>query len=85
MENRKNLLNVASVDIIPKLSVRIPTVGEVLEDEYSYYSITSSLTATPFQYMVQLDNMGFDYTQVTDYQLFMMLFPIIGILEKMQL
>jgi len=76
MENRKSLLNVASVDIIPKLSVRIPTVGEVLEDEYSYYSITSSLTATPFQYMVQLDNMGFDYTQVTDYQLFMMLFPI---------
>lgn len=76
MENRKSLLNVASVDIIPKLSVRIPTVGEVLEDEYSYYSIASSLTATPFQYMVQLDDMGVDYTQITDYQLFMMLFPI---------
>ena len=36
----------------------------------------SSLTASPFQYMVQLDDMGIDYTQITDYQLFMMLFPM---------
>lgn len=76
MVNKKNILNASSVDIIPKLSVRIPTVGEVLDNEDEYYGITSSLTATPFQYMVQLDDMGLDYTQVTDYQLFMMLFPI---------
>ena len=76
MENKKSLLNSTSVDIIPNLSVRIPTVGEILEDEDSYYGITSSLTATPFQYMVQLDDIGYDYTKVTDYQLFMMLFPI---------
>lgn len=76
MENKKSLLNADSVDIVPNLSVRIPTVGEILEDEDNYYGITSSLTATPFQYMVQLDDMGFDYTKVTDYQLFMMLFPM---------
>lgn len=76
MVSKKSLLNATSVNIIPKLSVRIPTVGEILEDEDSYYEITSSLTATPFQYMVQLDDMGIDYTQVTDYQLFMMLFPM---------
>lgn len=75
MENRKSLLNSSSIDIVPKLSVRIPTVGEILEDEDKYYNIVSSLTATPFQYMVQLDDMGVDYTQITDYELFMMLFP----------
>lgn len=75
MENRKSLLNLSSVDILPNLSIRIPTVGEILEDEQHYYSLISSLTATPFQYMVQLDDMGIDFTTLTGYQLFMMLFP----------
>lgn len=75
MENRKSLLKLSSVDILPNLSIRIPTVGEILEDEYTYYNIVSTLTATPFQYMVQLDDMGIDYTQLTDYDLFKMLFP----------
>ena len=76
MENKKCLLNATSVEIVPNLSIRIPTVGEILEDEDKYYGIVSSLTASPFQYMVQLDDMGIDYTQITDYQLFMMLFPM---------
>ena len=76
MENKKSLLNATSVEIIPNLSLKIPTVGEILEDEDSYYNIVSSLTASPFQFMVQLDDMGIDYTQITDYQLFMMLFPM---------
>jgi len=76
MENKKSLLNVNSIDIIPNLSVRIPTVGEILEDEQSYYSIVSSLTTTPFQYMVQLDDIGIDYTKITEYELFKMIFPI---------
>lgn len=75
MENKKSLLKLSSIDILPNLSIRIPTVGEILEDEQHYYSIISSLTATPFQYMVQLDDLGIDFTTVTDYQLFMMLFP----------
>lgn len=75
MENKKSLLNATSVDIVPNLSIRIPTVGEILEDEEHYYSLVSSLTATPFQYMVQLDDMGIDFTTITDYELFMMLFP----------
>ena len=75
MENRKSLLKLSSVDILPNLSLRIPTVGEILEDEQHYYSLISSLTATPFQYMVQLDDKGIDFTKVTDYELFMMLFP----------
>ena len=75
MENKRSLLKLSSVDIIPNLSVRIPTVGEILEDEQHYYSLISSLTATPFQYMVQLDDIGIDFTKINDYQLFMILFP----------
>ena len=75
MENKKSLLNATSVDIVPNLSIRIPTVGEILEDEEHYYSLVSSLTATPFQYMVQLDDMGIDFTTINDWELFMMLFP----------
>jgi len=76
MENRKSLLKLSSVEILPNLSIRIPTVGEILEDESNYYSIVSSLTATPFQYMVQLDDIGIDFTTITDYELFKMLFCI---------
>lgn len=75
MRNRKSLLNLSSIDIIPNLSVKIPTVGEVLNDEFTYFNIISTLTATPFQYMVQLDDIGIDYTRITDYDLFKMLFP----------
>lgn len=75
MENRKSLLKLSSIEILPNLIIRIPTVGEILEDEQHYYSLISSLTATPFQYMVQLDDIGIDFTKITDYELFLMLFP----------
>lgn len=64
------------MDILPNLSVRIPTVGEILDNEQHYYNLIYSLTATPYQYMVQLDDMGVDFTTITDYQLFMMLFLV---------
>lgn len=74
MENKKSWLKLSSIDVLPNLSIRIPTVGEILEDEFTYYNIITSLTASSFQYMVQLDDMGIDFTTISDYQLFMMLF-----------
>lgn len=75
MENKKSLLKLSSVDIPDtKISIRIPTVGEILEDEFTYYNIITSLTASPFQYMVQLDDMGIDFTTLSDYELFKILF-----------
>lgn len=76
MENRKSWLKLSSVQIPDtKLSIRIPTVGEILDDEQNYYNIISSLTASPYQYMVQLNDIfHIDYTTITDYELFMMLF-----------
>lgn len=57
-----------------KISVRIPTVGEILEDESNYYGIISTFTASPFQYIAQLDNWGIDFAAMTDYELFRILF-----------
>lgn len=74
MENKKSLLKLDKVAITDYISIRIPTVGEILDDEQNYYSIISSLTATPYQYMVQLDDLGLDFSKITDYELFMMLF-----------
>lgn len=76
MENRISLLKTDHVDATPKFRIKIPTVGEILEDEQSYYSDIHALTAVPYQYMVQLDDMGIDYTTLTDFDLFMLLFPI---------
>lgn len=76
MENKKSLLKATSIDIAPNLTLRIPTVGEILNNEQEYYNIVSTFTTTPFQYMVQLADMGIDYTEITEYELFKILFPL---------
>lgn len=79
-ESRRSLLldDVDKIYITDKIYVRIPTVREVLQDEQTYYNMISSLTASPYQYMVQLDDMGIDYTTISNYELFMILFPMLA-------
>lgn len=72
----KSLLNKKTIDIVSGLTIRIPTVGEVLDHEDIYSNIVSLTTAVPYQYMVLLDDMGIDFTTITDYDLFLMLFPV---------
>ena len=76
-ENKKSLLLKESnrIYITDKIHIKIPTVGEILKDEQAYYSTINSLTAVPYQFMVQLDDMNIDFTKITDYELFLMLFP----------
>lgn len=83
--NKRSLLKADKIYITDKMYVRIPTVGEILEDEQNYYNLITSLTATPFQYMVQLDDIGVDFTKITDYQLFMMLFPLFAQRDDMSI
>lgn len=64
------------IDISPKLRINIPSVDDVLKQEDIYFSLISILTSSPFQYMVQLDDMGIDYTSITPYQMFLIFFPI---------
>lgn len=69
MENKSILIS-DKIQITPDIYIRIPTVREILEDESLYYNITYTLSSVPFQQMVQLDDMGIDYTTITDWELF---------------
>lgn len=68
-----------SVHINDYIEVKIPTVNEVLENEEQYYGIVSSLVATPWDMMVQLDDLGIDFTEIDDYELFLITFQTIRV------
>lgn len=70
----RNLLYKKELKINDWLSVPIPTVREVLDDEDGYFGIVSTIIATPYDMMVQLDDVGIDYTEIDDYELFLLYF-----------
>lgn len=72
-----NLLYKDSYAINDDISIRIPTVKEVLEAEDNYYGLVYALTAMPIDRMVQLDDLGIDFTQISAYELFLLFFPAI--------
>ena len=75
MEKTQSLLIARSISITDFLTVYIPTVGEILSsDDREYYQMVTTLTSSPYDLMVQLDDMGIDYEQITDFELFMLLF-----------
>lgn len=71
----RNLLYKRYYEINDAIHICIPTVGEILDDEDSYYGIVSVLTAMPIDMMVQLDDVGIDFTTINDYELFLLMFP----------
>ena len=74
MVNKTSLLKSNEAHIKDGLNLYIPTVGEVLHNEQGYYSLATSLTASPKSFMVQLDDAGKDYTTISEWDLFCMLF-----------
>ena len=69
-----SLLYRSSVPVTDDISVVIPKVGDVIDREDEYYTQISILTAMPMDYILQLDELGLDVSEVTDYELFLMLF-----------
>lgn len=63
------------------IHVEIPTVGEIIDREDSYYSMVSLITATPCDMMVQLDDMGIDFTKINDYELFVLMFQVLKTMD----
>lgn len=57
------------------IRIVIPSMGEILEDEDSYYTMVTLLTAMPIDMMVQLDDMGIDFSEISDYEMFLLMFP----------
>lgn len=62
------------IEINDKISVYIPTVGEVIANQDDYYTLVHALTAMPIDMMVQLDDIGVDFSTINDYELFLLLF-----------
>lgn len=69
-----SLLYKSQLDVTEKIHIVIPKVREVLEYEDEYYSLVTMLTAMPYDLMVQLDDMHIDYTEINEWELFLLLF-----------
>ena len=76
----KHILYADSVKINDAISIRIPTVGEVWDDEDNYFTAVSAIISTPYDMMVQLDAVGVDFTTINAFELFCMQF---GVLQDM--
>lgn len=69
-----NLLYKQEYAINDHIKIQIPTVGEVLDNEDDYYTMVTMLTSMPIDMMVQLDDIGVDFTAINEYELFLLLF-----------
>lgn len=76
----RNLLYRSQVDINDKIHIMIPTVGEILDHEALYYNLVAMLTALPsdMEVMVMLDDQGIDFSELDEYDLFLMMFRAIA-------
>ena len=85
MKNKFSLLGRKEYKLTDKLTVHIPLISEIresIEDEIAYYTLISNFIRTPCDLMVELDDIGVDYTKVSEYDLFIMLF--LSLLENKQ-
>jgi hypothetical protein len=73
-----NFLYRREYDISDSIRIIIPTVGEILQDEDGYYNAVQFLTAQPIDFMVQLDDAGVDFTEINEWDLFLLLFPALS-------
>ena len=69
-----NLLYEKSHKINDYISIKIPTLEEVIENEEEYFGIISMIVATPYDLMVQLDDAHIDFSKINDWELFCLLF-----------
>lgn len=73
-----NMLRGRDIVICDGITIRQPTLGDIEElGEDEYFSMLTAFTCTPFDLIAQLDEMGIDFTQVTSYQLFVVMYKFI--------
>ncbi|MBR5014244.1 MAG: hypothetical protein IKY16_06525 [Bacteroidales bacterium] len=71
----QNLLYKHTFPVNDYIQVVVPSVGQVLECEDSYYHLVTVFTAMPIDLMVPLSDAGIDFTKINEYELFLLLFP----------
>lgn len=75
------LLYKKSFSINDNINISIPTVGEVIAHEDLYYSCVSMILSTPYDMMVQLDDAGIDFTKISSWDLFCLLFRSLQVMD----
>ena len=70
----QNFLYKKQIAINDSISIVVPTVGEIIDNEDAYYGLVSMLTAMPIDLLVQLDDAGIDFTTMNEWELFLLLF-----------
>ena len=77
IENMTKYYLGAPYHVTETLTVRNPTVKEIIDfDDDKYYSLISMFLSTPYRFMVQLDDIGIDFTKVSDFEFFgVFIFP----------
>lgn len=79
-----SLLNKTKFMVNNQITVHIPTLKEIRgdsprlygtdEDEADFYSVISLFTSTSSDIMLELDKAGLDFTTISDFQTFLLLF-----------
>ena len=73
----RNFLYKAEIVINDFISIQVPKVGEILDDnEDTYYNMVQLLTAMPIDMCVALDDVGIDFSKINDYELFLLMFNV---------
>ena len=72
-----NLLYKKYYDVNDSIRINIPTVGEVIDNEDAYYSVVTAITAMPVDLMVQLDDLGIDYAEINEFELFIIMSTVL--------
>lgn len=70
----QNFLYKKQIAINDSISIVVPTVGEIIDNEDAYYGLVLMLTAMPIDLLVQLDDAGIDFTTLNEWELFLLLF-----------
>lgn len=73
VKGKFSLLGKKEYKLTDNLVIHIPLISEIrncFEDELLYFHLVSVFTSTPCDAMVELDDMGVDYTTVSEYGFF---------------
>lgn len=77
-----SMLYDSRIEIAPKIHLRNPLIGEILDfGEKQFWGVVSSFTTTAYDYMVTLYDAGIKYEDISDFNLFCMFFDQIKTMD----
>ncbi len=68
------MLYAKKIPINDNISIAVPTVGEIIDNEDSYFDAICMIVATPYDMMVQLDDAHIAFDKISNFDLFCLFF-----------